>query len=194
MQMIGFLMMFILFLPCGLAYDSLLDNYIHVFQFLYFFSSFWNQFGPNCTTWLVAGEIYPTDVRSSFHGLSAAFGKAGALIATQVFEHLSDRNKYTASAIAGLIGAVATFLFLPDTTGLDLAELDRHHMYLMAGLDKHYHGEAINPKHLSPVERFMGIGKHYDPKADADQRKLQDLTSNPMMMSIEEETSTKENK
>jgi len=27
-----------------------------VFQFIYFFSSFWNQFGPNCTTFLVAGE------------------------------------------------------------------------------------------------------------------------------------------
>jgi len=27
-----------------------------VFQFIYFFSSFWNQFGPNCTTFLVAGR------------------------------------------------------------------------------------------------------------------------------------------
>lgn len=28
-----------------------------------FFSSFWNQFGPNCTTFLVAAEVYPTDAR-----------------------------------------------------------------------------------------------------------------------------------
>ena len=28
---------------------------IHTFQFIYFFSSFWGQFGPNCTTFLLAG-------------------------------------------------------------------------------------------------------------------------------------------
>lgn len=173
--MIGFLMMFALFLPCALAYDSLLENYIHVFQFLYFFSSFWNQFGPNCTTWLVAGEIYPTDVRAFFHGLSAACGKAGALVAAHLFESMSNENKYLTSAIAGIIGAVATFFLLPDTTGLDLSELDRHHLYLMNGLENQYHGEAINPRHLSPVERWMGVSKLYDPVADAEQQKLQEI-------------------
>ena len=70
-------------------------------QFLYFFSSFWNQFGPNCTTWLVAGEVYPTDVRAFFHGISAAFGKAGAAIASAIFEQVSTRDTYYASAAAG---------------------------------------------------------------------------------------------
>lgn len=46
-------MLFILFLICGILYDTLLDNAIHVFQALYFLTSFFNQFGPNCTTWLV---------------------------------------------------------------------------------------------------------------------------------------------
>ncbi len=36
-------------------------------QTLYFLSSFFNQFGPNCTTFLVAAEVYPTDVRGFFH-------------------------------------------------------------------------------------------------------------------------------
>lgn len=53
MQMIGFAMMFILFLMCGIFYNDLTrdSNTIKWFQFLYFFSSFWNQFGPNATTW-----------------------------------------------------------------------------------------------------------------------------------------------
>jgi hypothetical protein len=36
-----------------------------------------NQFGPNCTTWLVAAEVFPTDVRATFQGTSAAMGKVG---------------------------------------------------------------------------------------------------------------------
>lgn len=58
MQTFGFFMMFVLFLICGAAFKVLTASAsgLHGFQFLYFFSSFWNQFGPNATTWLVAGE------------------------------------------------------------------------------------------------------------------------------------------
>ena len=99
-------------------YDTLITpSYIHVFQFLYFFSSFWNQMGPNCTTWLVAGEVYPTDVRAFFHGISAAFGKAGAIAATQIFSRISSQDTFIVSAISGIVGAVFTWFLLPDTTG-----------------------------------------------------------------------------
>lgn len=37
------------------------------------------QFGPNCTTFLLAGELYPTDVRTTAHGTSAGVAKLGAL-------------------------------------------------------------------------------------------------------------------
>lgn len=56
---------------------------------------------PNCTTWLVAGEVFPTDVRAFFHGISAAFGKAGAAAASAIFTQISDRDTFYASAIAG---------------------------------------------------------------------------------------------
>lgn len=58
MQTFGFFMMFVLFLICAVAFNVLTASQegLHAFQFLYFFSSFWNQFGPNATTWLVAGE------------------------------------------------------------------------------------------------------------------------------------------
>lgn len=49
--------------------------HIHWFQALYYLSSFWGQFGPNATTWLLAGEVYPTEMRAVGHGISAATGK-----------------------------------------------------------------------------------------------------------------------
>jgi len=48
----------VLFLVPACLWDSLTGSKTggKVFQFIYFFSSFWNQFGPNCTTFLVAGK------------------------------------------------------------------------------------------------------------------------------------------
>lgn len=40
---------------------------------------------------------------------------------------------FYASAGAGIVGAVITWVFLPDTTGLELAEIDRLHRYMLAG-------------------------------------------------------------
>ena len=37
------------------------------------------------------------------------------------------------SAGAGIVGALLTWVFLPDTTGLDLAEIDRYHRFMLAG-------------------------------------------------------------
>ena len=58
MQAVGFLADFILFLLPACLWGTLTGSVTgtKVFQFIYFFSSFWNQFGPNCTTFLVAGE------------------------------------------------------------------------------------------------------------------------------------------
>lgn len=49
MQNYGFIMMFVLFLICGVAFPQLTSSAqgLRIFQFLYFFSSFWNQV---CTT------------------------------------------------------------------------------------------------------------------------------------------------
>jgi hypothetical protein len=65
MQNMGFLMCTIIFF-CSIFYDTLVKKQnIHWFQFLYFFSSFWGQFGPNCTTWLLPGTTTATMVLRS---------------------------------------------------------------------------------------------------------------------------------
>lgn len=47
MQNYGFIMMFILFIICYAAFPQLTGSAqgLRIFQFLYFFSSFWNQVG-----------------------------------------------------------------------------------------------------------------------------------------------------
>ncbi|KAI3423024.1 hypothetical protein D9Q98_010708 [Chlorella vulgaris] len=136
--------------------------FFQVFQTLYFMSSFFNQFGPNCTSFLVAGEVYPTDVRAFFHGISAASGKVGAIMAASIFSQVDTVTTFYASAGAGVAGALLTWLFLPDTTGLDLSEIDRMHRYMLADKVEHYHGDAIKPRHLSLYEKWRGYGKLAD--------------------------------
>ncbi|GAX73085.1 hypothetical protein CEUSTIGMA_g538.t1 [Chlamydomonas eustigma] len=140
-------------------------------QALYYLSSFFNQFGPNATTWLVAGEIFPTDVRGTYHGFCAAMGKVGAIISALWISYISDNRKiFLISAIWGISGAIVTFIWLPDTTGLDLEEYDRMHRMLREGKFNDYHGEAINPRHLSLWEIYVqGWHKNYNPELDREQ-------------------------
>lgn len=70
----------------------------------------------------------------------------------------------------GLAGALLTWLFLPDTTGLDLKEQERRWAYIRDGREAEYHGVAIHPKHLSLWERIRGVGKNYDAAKDYEQR------------------------
>ena len=55
---------------------------------MYYLSSFWGQFGPNATTFLLASELFPTHLRGRGHGISAAVGKLGALAADVVLGHV----------------------------------------------------------------------------------------------------------
>ncbi|KAG2425952.1 hypothetical protein HXX76_013325 [Chlamydomonas incerta] len=167
MQMMGFSWMFVLFLICAVHYTELsTPQYIHAFQFLYYFSSFWGQFGPNATTWLLPAELAPTELRSMSHGFSAAVGKAGALVAGVVFGLVDNRTKFWISAFCGLAGVILTFITIPDVTTLDLREGDRRWLAILDGHHDMYHGEAVNPKNLSLVERLLGYGKRYKPHAD----------------------------
>ena len=53
MQNMGFTIDAILFLVCGYMYTDLTNNHIPAFQAMYLLSSFFGQFGPNVTTWLL---------------------------------------------------------------------------------------------------------------------------------------------
>ncbi|RAO70158.1 uncharacterized protein BHQ10_006170 [Talaromyces amestolkiae] len=171
MQQIGFLMCFVLFVVPGFHYKYYTSKeHIKEFQAMYFLSSFFNQFGPNCVTFLVAAECFPAPIRASAHGFSAAMGKLGALIAAIVSSYTTVQQRFYIWPWFGLAGMLVTFLWLPDTTGLDLKEQERRWWYIRNGREHEYHGVAIHPQHLSVWERLRGAGKYYDAELDYKQK------------------------
>uniref|UniRef100_A0A8H7TNM5 Major facilitator superfamily (MFS) profile domain-containing protein n=1 Tax=Bionectria ochroleuca TaxID=29856 RepID=A0A8H7TNM5_BIOOC len=126
MQQVGFFMCFLMFVIPAFRYKYYTSpEGIHSFQAMYFISSFFNQFGPNSVTFLVAGEVFPTPVRATAHGFSACIGKSGALLASVLYAYIDDQTKFYVVPWFGLAGMLLTWLFLPDTTGLDLKEQER---------------------------------------------------------------------
>ncbi|KAL4729788.1 hypothetical protein ACLX1H_001815 [Fusarium chlamydosporum] len=175
MQQVGFFMCFLMFVIPAFKYDYYTSPAgIHSFQAMYFISSFFNQFGPNSVTFLVAGEVFPTPIRATAHGFSACIGKSGALLASVLYNYIDDQTKFYVVPWFGLAGMLLTWVFLPDTTGLDLKEQERRWHYIRDGKESEYHGVAVNPIHLSLWERLRGLGKNYDPEADW-RAKVQDM-------------------
>ncbi|KAG8675429.1 hypothetical protein FPOAC2_01481 [Fusarium poae] len=175
MQQVGFFMCFLMFVIPAFKYDYYTSPAgIHSFQAMYFISSFFNQFGPNSVTFLVAGEVFPTPIRATAHGFSACIGKSGALLASVLYNYIDDQTKFYLVPWFGLAGMLLTWVFLPDTTGLDLKEQERRWHYIRDGKESEYHGVAVNPIHLSLWERLRGLGKNYDPEADW-RAKVQDM-------------------
>lgn len=171
MQIVGFLGDFICFVIPAFQYHYFAEGPgIHSFMAMYFISSFFNQFGPNAVTFLVAAEVFPTPIRATAHGFSAAVGKLGALTAAVLYNYIGIEERFKVVPWFGLGGLILTFLFLPDTTGLDLKEQERRWAFIRAGREHEYHGVAVHPKHLSFWENIRGVGKHYNAEEDYRQR------------------------
>ncbi|CEP21838.1 unnamed protein product [Cyberlindnera jadinii] len=77
-QYMGFFLLTVILCIIGFAYHKVGE---HGLLALYVLAQFFQNFGPNTTTFIVPGECYPTRYRSTAHGISAACGKVGAIIA-----------------------------------------------------------------------------------------------------------------
>ena len=55
-------------------------------------ANFFENFGPNTTTFVIPGEAFPTRYRSTAHGISAASGKLGSIITQIAFSALRIRH------------------------------------------------------------------------------------------------------
>jgi PHS family inorganic phosphate transporter-like MFS transporter len=56
-------------------------------------ANFFQNFGPNTTTFIIPGELFPTRYRSTAHGIAAASGKLGALISQAIFYRLKSTTR-----------------------------------------------------------------------------------------------------
>ncbi|HXC13500.1 MAG TPA: MFS transporter [Stellaceae bacterium] len=85
--------------------------------------------GPNAQTYLLAGEVFPTEVRGMGAGFAAAFAKIGAVMTAFLFPILlaaiGTRLLLYGLIITSLLGAVVTWLYRIETTGVNLERIGR---------------------------------------------------------------------
>ncbi|MFZ0744724.1 MAG: MFS transporter [Terracidiphilus sp.] len=85
---------------------------------------FMTNLGPNAQTYLLAGEVFPTAVRGQGAGFAAAFAKIGAVATAFLFPILlvtiGTRMLLYGLVVAFLLGAIVTWLFRIETTGVNL--------------------------------------------------------------------------
>ncbi|KAH9928426.1 phosphate transporter [Amylocystis lapponica] len=123
-QLTGFAVLAVLFLTMGSAYARLTatPRGTRAFVFLYCLANIFQNFGPNTTTFIVPGEAFPTRHRATAHGIAAASGKLGAVVAQLAFQWLKNiggRDAFLGHILqifagAMLTGALATLL-VPET-------------------------------------------------------------------------------
>ncbi|KAI3899591.1 hypothetical protein MKW98_008379 [Papaver atlanticum] len=139
-QMMGFFFMTIFMFAIAFPYTywSQKENRIG-FVILYALTFFFANFGPNSTTFIVPAEIFPARLRSTCHGISAAAGKAGAIIGAFGFLYAAQDQDRTKTAhgyppgvgvknslimlgVINFIGMMFTFL-VPEPNGRSLEEI-----------------------------------------------------------------------
>ncbi|EHK20878.1 uncharacterized protein TRIVIDRAFT_59225 [Trichoderma virens Gv29-8] len=135
LQFTGFLLLTVIFCILGFYFHHLTETAMLV---LYIVAQFLFNFGPNTTTFIIPGECYPTRYRSTGHGLSAAAGKIGAIIAQVISipilrkdSPLNCSGNACSPHLNRLLQLFALFMLLgtlvsllvPETKGMTLEEL-----------------------------------------------------------------------
>ncbi|OAY82850.1 putative inorganic phosphate transporter 1-3 [Ananas comosus] len=144
-QIMGFFMMTVFMLGLAFPYHHWTTPGHHAgFVVMYGFTFFFANFGPNSTTFIVPAEIFPARLRSTCHGISAAAGKAGAIVGAFGFLYAAQgrtpdtrdrgypkgigiRNALFVLAVSNFLGLVMT-LFVPEAKGMSLEEISKENV------------------------------------------------------------------
>ena len=129
LQIFGLFTVAMLLFAVGGLY-SLLRSHIIVFVCMYSLIFLFCQLGPNSTTFVIPAEVFPTAIRARAHGISAAFGKAGAAVGAIAMMPLIDSMgglksntgpaiAFAACGVVALVTIPLTFL-VPETAGKPL--------------------------------------------------------------------------
>ncbi|KAK0612953.1 inorganic phosphate transporter [Bombardia bombarda] len=90
------------------------------------------NFGANTLTFMIPAEIFPTCYRCTCHGISAAAGKMGSIVAVLIVYGINTRYKsenrqgliFMLFATFMLLGAVYAWAYLPDVQRLVASNFD----------------------------------------------------------------------
>ncbi|KAK1257792.1 Inorganic phosphate transporter 1-4 [Acorus gramineus] len=139
-QIMGFFFMTVFMIALAVPYNHWTQRENRIgFIFMYGLTFFFANFGPNATTFVVPAEIFPARLRSTCHGISAAAGKAGAIVGAFGFLYASQnkdkalaekgypagigvRNSLFVLVATNFLGLLLTFL-VPEPKGKSLEEL-----------------------------------------------------------------------
>ncbi|KAF9019638.1 inorganic phosphate transporter [Hymenopellis radicata] len=151
-QLMGFILLTILFVIMGFGYEKMNETKSgqKAFVFLYCLANFFQNFGPNTTTFIIPGEVFPTRYRSTAHGICAASGKLGAIIAQVGFARMRNiggtdnfvKHILEIFALFMLTGIFSTLL-VPETKNKTLEELSNEDQ-------EHFLREPRSEKKASP--------------------------------------------
>lgn len=130
-QIMGFTILTVLFFIIGSMFYSLSSGALLA---LYVLCQLFFNFGPNTTTFIVPGECFPTRYRSTSHGISAASGKIGAIIAQVLIGPLRTRGatpgndspwlNHVMQIFAGFMAAgLMTSFLIPETKRKTLEDI-----------------------------------------------------------------------
>jgi PHS family inorganic phosphate transporter-like MFS transporter len=125
-QILGFAVMALMFLLIGIVPTA--TTVAWQFVLLYGISYFFTEFGPNTTTFIYPAEIFPVEVRTTGHGISAGAGKMGAFAGAFLFPDMlaSSLGVRGAEIVAGVVaaaGLLLTIAVLPEPKGKTLEQL-----------------------------------------------------------------------
>ncbi|KAJ7979863.1 Phosphate transporter [Quillaja saponaria] len=144
-QLMGFSFMTVFMFALAIPYHhwTLKENRIG-FVVMYSLTFFFANFGPNATTFVVPAEIFPARLRSTCHGISAAAGKAGAMVGAFGFlyaeQAIGVRNTLLVLGVVNFLGILFTFL-VPESKGKSLEEMSGE-----ADDDTQADGTELKPK------------------------------------------------
>ena len=128
LQLVGFILMGVCFAVIGLVPG--MTTAVAPFLLVYGISYFFTEFGPNVTTFVLPGELFPTSARATGHGISAGIGKFGAFVGVFLFPVLQGslglRGTLLLTAGVSVLGALLT-LVLPEPAGRSLDEIAAEH-------------------------------------------------------------------
>jgi len=121
-QLMGFTMMAILY---GVLAIFLKDLPPALLLIVYGLTFFFSNFGPNATTFILPAETFPSEVRSTLNGFSAACGKAGAVVGSAAFKPISGAYgngvAMACCAVCSILGVLVTAIFVEDRRGKGMA-------------------------------------------------------------------------
>ncbi|KAI4381230.1 hypothetical protein MLD38_007324 [Melastoma candidum] len=139
-QLMGFFFMTVFMFALAFPYEHWTHKENRIgFVVMYSLTFFFANFGPNATTFVVPAEIFPSRLRSTCHGISAASGKLGAMVGAFGFLYLAQnkdpaktdagypagigvRNSLIVLGVINFLGMLFTFL-VPESKGKSLEEM-----------------------------------------------------------------------